>query len=196
MIFQTCACAAFIVCPSYGFPCTASTPTTQLFFDVVTTRDLATKLVFLVRLSLRDAFNFRRVHAVDLVLVFSWTVVSTLTRLISLGFKALSSFAASIVSPSSFSIPLAPIRCLHFTSEVGSHGSSCTKNSIPQKYCQYGFSTKPFDHTLVASDRTDASSNAALPSSVSPTQAVPHSQHRTHRASRSRVFQSIASANT
>ena len=41
-----------------------------------------------------------------------------------------------------FSMPSGPMRFRYRTSEVGSQGGLCWKNSKPQKCCEYGFSTQ------------------------------------------------------
>jgi hypothetical protein len=45
-----------------------------------------------------------------------------------------------------------PIRLRHRLISEGSIGSACSKNSKPQKYCQYGFSTQR--STVSSSDRS------------------------------------------
>ena len=67
---------------------------------------------------------------------FSWTVVSTFTRLSSLGLMTFRRRPASIVSLSSSSAPASPTRLRQRLMLEGSMGASWQKNSIPERYCQ------------------------------------------------------------
>ena len=67
---------------------------------------------------------------------FSWTVVSTLTRLSWLGLMTSSRRPVSIVSLSISSAPASPTRPRQRLMLDGSMGTSWQKCSMPERYCQ------------------------------------------------------------
>jgi hypothetical protein len=85
-------------------------------------------------------------------IAFSWTVVSTVTRSRLEGFVVPLSSAISTVAFNTRSISSGPIRWRQRVISDGSIGGACWKNSKPQKYCQYGFSTQR--STVSSSDRS------------------------------------------
>jgi hypothetical protein len=90
---------------------------------------------FLVRARFASCGNVNRTS-------FSCTIVSTFIRLSWWGLTAFNFSPAWIVSFSNCSAPASPIRFRHRVMLDGSIGSQCSKNFIPLKHCQYGFSTQ------------------------------------------------------
>src|ERR1700747_1802677 len=74
--------------------------------------------------------------------VFGHPVVSTMTRARSRGFIASVLTATAKLSCSSACSRSSPMRWRQRESEERSSGNSCWKNSSPQKYWKYGFSTQ------------------------------------------------------